>query len=714
MIAKPIRIACELGNRGVVTDEITGAQPVIVRSEDCRFELGCFYGESIQSVANITTLRLEVRSARTGTVVLGKTLSGVAVDNSLTSETWSDRTKQHAVIEFTATETSAFADVSTTKDFWLIVKAATSDSPTKTVAWAYGFVTVEEAGVDDTVGPPTPPEDYLTASEISLSYVKRADGPLNILWYGADPTGVTDSTDAFNDAIVAGAVTGNSVFVPAGDYLISNEIVMEQDVHLWGISSFNKPQLGPTIRLDDDADCNMIRVPAGAWNATISGLHLHGNRDEQNETDLCGILFENTPDDSDRTTTRDVFIEHVSGYGIKSTRSDAFFDCVQVEHCIMGIYCNGTHDNTWRDPRTSWNDTYGMYLYNATDTYYNLWTYNNGETGLVLDMSSYCQFFYMMSDANGHHGVDVTVSVDGHWTRFNTFYQCRISCNSQGHENTYSNLHFGGAGAGSYTVDNTFIGCQFFSDTLVMTVWPKYLIEDAGTYTGWTQGARSYFLGCMFIKGATGANSKHFTTARFTAAFEAGAMFIGCYDFTDGQEMAQTFKGGAKLKDLSTITWNGTNTVGLQGDNANLTLAALGQILNVGPLTDATASAYSLRAPKAVGTNINGPTLNILAGYSTGTGLGGPIRFYVTKAGASGNTVNTPFLTARMQQEMLLLGSGVYLSFNDTAAIHVGGASPEGSVSAPVGSLFLNTNGSTGTTLYVKETGSGNTGWVAK
>jgi hypothetical protein len=40
--------------------------------------------------------------------------------------------------------------------------------------------------------------------------------------------------------------------------------------------------------------------------------------------------------------------------------------------------------------------------------------------------------------------------------------------------------------------------------------------------------------------------------------------------------------------------------------------------------------------------------------------------------------------------------------------------SPEGVVTAEVGSLYTRTNGGAGTTLYVKESGSGSTGWVAK
>ena len=46
--------------------------------------------------------------------------------------------------------------------------------------------------------------------------------------------------------------------------------------------------------------------------------------------------------------------------------------------------------------------------------------------------------------------------------------------------------------------------------------------------------------------------------------------------------------------------------------------------------------------------------------------------------------------------------------------IKSGSGSPESVVTAPVGSLYLRTNGGAGTTLYVKESGTGNTGWVAK
>jgi hypothetical protein len=43
-----------------------------------------------------------------------------------------------------------------------------------------------------------------------------------------------------------------------------------------------------------------------------------------------------------------------------------------------------------------------------------------------------------------------------------------------------------------------------------------------------------------------------------------------------------------------------------------------------------------------------------------------------------------------------------------------GTGSPESVVTAKVGSLYSRLDGGAGTTLYVKQSGTGNTGWVAK
>lgn len=68
------------------------------------------------------------------------------------------------------------------------------------------------------------------------------------------------------------------------------------------------------------------------------------------------------------------------------------------------------------------------------------------------------------------------------------------------------------------------------------------------------------------------------------------------------------------------------------------------------------------------------------------------------KAGLSSATVRAPTINLA----------------NSSVGITVSSGSPEGAFAAPVGSIYLRTDGGAGTTLYVKQSGTGNTGWVGK
>ena len=65
-----------------------------------------------------------------------------------------------------------------------------------------------------------------------------------------------------------------------------------------------------------------------------------------------------------------------------------------------------------------------------------------------------------------------------------------------------------------------------------------------------------------------------------------------------------------------------------------------------------------------------------------------------------------------------ILGNGCILRGSGASApttgIYSGSGSPEGVVTAGIGSLYQRSDGGTGTSLYVKESGTGNTGWIAK
>lgn len=61
--------------------------------------------------------------------------------------------------------------------------------------------------------------------------------------------------------------------------------------------------------------------------------------------------------------------------------------------------------------------------------------------------------------------------------------------------------------------------------------------------------------------------------------------------------------------------------------------------------------------------------------------------------------------------------SGLVLRSTDkllNAFVISGTGTPEANVTAPIGALYINESGGASTTLYIKTTGAGNTGWTAK
>lgn len=116
-------------------------------------------------------------------------------------------------------------------------------------------------------------------------------------------------------------------------------------------------------------------------------------------------------------------------------------------------------------------------------------------------------------------------------------------------------------------------------------------------------------------------------------------------------------------------------------------------------------------------------------GTVTGTSLAGTLT-----TAAQPNITSLGTLTSLTVDFLTLNGSGITTSSGDifltasnliysgtiflgTASgpkIVTGSGSPEGSVTGKVGSLYMDTAGGASTTLYVKESGTGNTGWVAK
>lgn len=177
----------------------------------------------------------------------------------------------------------------------------------------------------------------------------------------------------------------------------------------------------------------------------------------------------------------------------------------------------------------------------------------------------------------------------------------------------------------------------------------------------------------------------------------------------------------------STVDVKGVGTDGVLYVEANEgTSASLpGRFLHRSPAADSTSINTALVVEKILGGTASNTTdvesgvgINYKNENTSGTSLivGRIAAVYTDVTGSSEDS--------EFRFYSLLNSTSTYHTTISNTGIRIGGASgpiwiygsgsPEGVVAAPVGSFYSRTDGGTGTSWYVKESGTGDTGWTAK
>lgn len=112
-----------------------------------------------------------------------------------------------------------------------------------------------------------------------------------------------------------------------------------------------------------------------------------------------------------------------------------------------------------------------------------------------------------------------------------------------------------------------------------------------------------------------------------------------------------------------------------------------------------TTTAYGLRV-----TSPTGGVTNLYGVHSAITSGAGRYHIYLSTDADSYTAGNWQFAASK----------GIVFAGDGNVVWRCGAGTPEGAITAPIGSLYTRTDGGANTTLYVKESGAGNTGWVAK
>lgn len=169
-----------------------------------------------------------------------------------------------------------------------------------------------------------------TLAQIDEEFKERS---VNVIWFGADPTGNTDSSGAIELAI--NSINGGIVYFPNGRYTISRPILIKRGIILKGSTTDSS-----SIYLANGANCPMLLTPrANGGTAThfmgIENLIFNGNADNQTIENI-GVQFWGVYVGS---YIKESFITNVRGPGLSlAYGSDITIDDVWVSFCFTDNY----------------------------------------------------------------------------------------------------------------------------------------------------------------------------------------------------------------------------------------------------------------------------------------------------------------------------------------------------------------------------------------
>jgi hypothetical protein len=165
-----IRMALRCEADKEIYDKVSSETAVIYRGTAVQFELGVFYRAQFENPSNFSVIKLELKpfNDRKGNALMTGTVAAADFNLLCTESQWDDDLDQHAVIEFTGTQTNISIDGGSDpdiQDFWLVISTLTTDVPPKPITLGTGRIRVIEDGTGsaDAAPLPAPPVSYTQA-----------------------------------------------------------------------------------------------------------------------------------------------------------------------------------------------------------------------------------------------------------------------------------------------------------------------------------------------------------------------------------------------------------------------------------------------------------------------------------------------------------------------------------------------------------------------
>jgi hypothetical protein len=168
--------------------------------------------------------------------------------------------------------------------------------------------------------------DLLDSEQVAPPSITHT--PANVLRFGADPTGRSDSADAIDRAIAFAKRTHLPVYLPPGTYQVNRHIIVD-DVTIEGAGNWHTIVKGHEIALDEPLPDLSVHTGVGFYgryvadggsrNVHLSGFAIEGDVRERIDTDQVN--------------------------GIGGALSDSTIDGLYIRHTKVGMWMDGPMDH---------------------------------------------------------------------------------------------------------------------------------------------------------------------------------------------------------------------------------------------------------------------------------------------------------------------------------------------------------------------------------
>jgi hypothetical protein len=526
-------------------------------------------------------------------------------------------------------------------------------------------ILVQKDGSNNKIGEMYFPEANRVTGSVVITNVLTWRGDVNILAFGADQTGTADSGGAITAAINAVVDAANPtkiVFPPNGIYKTTGTIALNPNttISAYGAKLLKNNSAATVLKVDSGCKVYGLEIQ-GTGNSSYDDLGRGIGIVGTVGTYKSGILIE------------DCYIHGISGYGIRAD----FAERVRVVGGriedvgyagVMGLSVtdmavNGTHVKNVT-PGTGGNG-YGISF-----------TRQSSDTSLaVFPRSKDCKAVNVTVD-----GVTFWEGIDAH-----------AASGALIEGSTVKNCKIGIALVSSALVAGTDgyapLNCRVIGNHIegLGTGYGIVLSGAAGTLGAPVEYAQECVISGNTLKNC-GEAANNLTGAIYLENSE-GSVVSG-NTFQNSRCNAINFnsdnKGFSFTGNTVVDVWDNTYTAP--------TAVAMRSSFNYGTISGNTF----LRKDTTLGTFVSDRGINVSVPADCALSIG-PNR----------NTFTTAMIGARGQNYS-------YAQMGDNVQTFTGLGTPEGAITASPGSLFHRTDGGAGTTLYVKESGTGNTGWIGQ